>query len=124
MNIGNLERKKKQSNEGQQKRRYNSSKCLPHHDESITKNNTFRISNLNTINKIGLVNPGYNNYNPPSNFNGPYLPQPMQGIPGNQMYNVRRQIPLQKGGQTLSSAQTLESHFIYTGNFYKQNNFI
>ena len=126
MNIGNLERKK-EANEGQQKRRYNSSKCLPQHNTSITKNNTFRISNPNNLNTINVANPGYNNYNynnQPNNFNGPYLPQPMQGIPGNQMYNMRRQIPFQQGGQTLSSAQTLESNFIYTGNFYKQNNFI
>ena len=67
-------------------------------------------------------NQGYNNYNynynnQPNNFNGPYLPLPMQGIPGNQMYNFNPQMQIPQGGQT---NQNKEGHYIVSGGIYNK----
>ncbi len=93
----------------------------------------YPIRNVNTYQnkqKMGLNNnigiPGfnnnaqnYNNYNRP--FYGPYLA--MQGIPGNQMYQMPMpQMQMQQIGsganQTLSLAPTTESYTYSGGNIY------
>ena len=126
--IGNLETIN-ETNEIQQKRKYSqerkSNKNLPQENLAVPKSNTFQMKDLN-VNNIGIVNQGYNNYNNNLNnqqniFYGPYLPLRMQGIPGNQMNqnnNYIQQIPYPQGGQTLSTAQTTESHYIYSGGIY------
>ena len=127
MNIGNLA-PISEVNESQQQRKYSHiSKNLPIVNTAMPKANTFQINNINNLNKIGLVNQGYNNYNYNynnqfNNFRGPILPLPIQGIPGNQI-NIMPQMQLQQGGQTLSSVQTIGSYYIYNGGIYKQNNF-
>ena len=139
MNIGNLT-PISEANESQQQRRYShdktssktlpldktpSSKTLPLDNTPMPKNNTFKINNINNLN-IGYINQGYNNYNynnQRNNFYGPILPLPMQGIPGNQIYNFMPQMQLPQGGQNLSSAQTIDNHYIYNGNIYKQGNY-
>ena len=127
MNIGNLA-PISEANESQEQRKYSlekkSSKTLPQDNNPVPKTNTFQMNNINNLNKIGMVNQGYNNYNynnQPNNFYGPILPQAMQGIPGNQMYNFMPQMQLQQGGQTIPSPPSTESHYICSGGIYKQN---
>ena len=128
MNIGDLA-PIAEANESQQQRQHSlekkSSNSLPQEKAFIPKNNTFQINNLNNLNKMGMANQGnqgYNNYNynynnQPNNFNGPYLPLPMQGIPGNQMYNFNPQMQIPQGGQT---NQNKEGHYIVSGGIYNK----
>ena len=130
MNIGNLA-PITEANESQQQRKHSlekkSSNSLPQDNAFIPKTNTFQANdlnihnNLNNLNKMGMANQGYNNYNynnQPNNFNGPFLPLPMQGIPGNQMYNLNPQMQMPQGGQT---NQNKDGHYIVSGGIYKQN---
>ena len=131
MNIGNLA-PINEANESQEQRKYSlekkSSKSLPQDNLPVPKNNTFQANNLNNINNLnimGMINQGYNNYNynynnQPNNYYGPILPQPMQGIPGNPMYNYMPQMQ-QNMDKQYTSDQANESHYIVSGGIYKKN---
>ena len=89
----------------------------------IRNTNTYHIKQkmgINNIN-IGRLNPFMNN---PNNYNRPYGPYlAMQGIPGNQMYQMpmpqMQMQPLGAGAnQTLSAAPTTESYTYSGGNIY------
>ena len=79
---------------------------------------------LNNNNNIGIINPFMNNINNYNNYNRPYGPYlAMQGIPGNQMYQIPMpQMQMQQVGtganQTLSAAPTTESYTFSGGNIY------
>ena len=90
----------------------------------IRTTNTYQIKQKMGINNINMLNPGFmnninNNYNHP--YYGPYLA--MQGIPGNQMYQMPMpQMQMKNIGmganQTLSTAPTTESYTFSSGNIY------
>ena len=87
--------------------------------------NTVKMKGPYNINNMGMMNPGYNiNYNnainPENQINGPILLPRMQGIPGNPYTNnnIHPQIQFVQGGQLISSAPTIESHYIFTGGIY------
>ena len=92
----------------------------------IRTTNTYQIKQkigINNIN-IGRVNPFMNNINNYNNYNRPYGPYlAMQGIPGNQMYQIPMpQMQMQQLGaganQTISAAPTTESYTFSGGNIY------
>ena len=116
-----------EANESQQHRKYSqdkkSDKNLPQNDEGVPKSNTVPIKNLNFNNNMG--NQGYNNNcnnfnNQQNNYYGPYLPQRMQGIPGNQMYQNNNLMPQMQLQQGYTSAQTTDSNYIYSGGIYNK----
>ena len=87
----------------------------------IRTTNTYQIKQ-----KMGLNNysPFMNNINNYNNYNRPYGPYlAMQGIPGNQMYQIPMpQMQMQQLGaganQTISAAPTTESYTYSGGNIY------
>ena len=116
-----------EANESQQQRKYSqdkkSDKNLPQNDVGVPKSNTVKIKNLNFNNNMG--NQGYNNNcnnfnNQQNNYYGPYLPQRMQGIPGNQMYQNNNLMPQMQLQQGYTSAQTTDSNYIYSGGIYNK----
>ena len=115
-----------EANESQQQRKHSqdkkSDKNLPQND-GVPKSNTVPIKNLNFNNNMG--NQGYNNNcnnfnNQQNNYYGPYLPQRMQGIPGNQMYQNNNLMPQMQLQQGYTSAQTTDSNYIYSGGIYNK----
>jgi len=115
-----------EANESQQQRKYSqdkkSDKNLPQND-GVPKSNTVQIKNLNFNNNMGNqgYNNNYNNFNnQQNNYYGPYLPQRMQGIPGNQMYQNNNLMPQMQLQQGYTSAQTTDSNYIYSGGIYNK----
>ena len=115
-----------EANESQQQRKYSqdkkSDKNLPQND-GVPKSNTVPIKNLNFNNNMGNqgYNNNYNNFNnQQNNYYGPYLPQRMQGIPGNQMYQNNNLMPQMQLQQGYTSAQTTDSNYIYSGGIYNK----
>jgi serine/threonine protein kinase len=113
VNERNNERKKSQENHLNNK---NEDDGYP-----IRTTNTYQIKQ-----KMGLNNysPFMNNINNYNNYNRPYGPYlAMQGIPGNQMYQIPMpQMQMQQLGaganQTISAAPTTESYTFSGGNIY------
>ena len=123
VNIGNNENNNQQRKYSQNKK---SDKNLQDNEDYILKANTFNYKHLsnNNLNNIGLINQGFNNYNQNNNYNGPFLPQRMQGIPGNPMYQNNFMSPMPQGQmppgvQIVSTAPTTESHYSFSANIYK-----
>ena len=115
-----------EANESQQQRKYSqdkkSDKNLPQNN-GVPKSNTVPIKNLNFNNNMGNqgYNNNYNNFNnQQNNYYGPYLPQRMQGIPGNQMYQNNNLMPQMQLQQGYTSAQTTDSNYIYSGGIYNK----
>ena len=116
-----------EANESQQQRKYSqnkkSDKNLTQNDVGVPKSNTVKIKNLNFNNNMGNqgYNNNYNNFNnQQNNYYGPYLPQRMQGIPGNQMYQNNNLMPQMQLQQGYTSAQTTDSNYIYSGGIYNK----
>ena len=118
----------------QQKRRFSLDKkpTTQEKEESnfIRQANTFKIKGLNmdNVNHINMINQGYNHYsyhnynNLQNGFYGPILPSPMQGIPGNPIYQNNNIIPTMQmpyNGDNFSSAETKESQYSFSGGIYK-----
>ena len=83
--------------------------------------------NINNINNMGMMNPGYNiNYNniihQPNQINGPMLGPRMMGIPGNPFpynNNIMPQMQLPNNGPTFSNVPTTQSNpFTVSGGIY------
>ena len=101
-----------QRNRSQEKKQQNN--MGPEEDDNpIRQANTFQMKNLN-MNNMYYNNFGNRNVN--NNYNGPFLPPAMQGIPGNQF----SQYPMQNypGGFSFSSSPMTESNYSFSGGIY------